>query len=132
MALQTSIAQYFNSRKRRAADEINKVSDTNKVLILDKNITDVSDVSEATSFDREKVNSSKKIILNDSPKVVKPVKIVKSAPKLQKKTPKATSTQKKPSDKNKQADIRKSLLSSFNATLAHAVPEVISHSHFSY
>lgn len=119
MALQTSIAQYFTSRKRRAVDEIKNVNNSNKVLILDKNINDVSVTKESKLIEGEGDDSKIKVIYNDSPQIGKPKKIVTTAPKLQRKTPKTVSGTKEKVENAgcKQVDIRKSLLSSFDATI---------------
>ena len=93
MALQTSIEHYFNSRKRRAVDEIKKVS-SNKVLILDKNITDVSLSKESTPLDGEGTDLKKTIIYNGSPEILKPKKVI-TVPKLIRRTPKTVSGTKK-------------------------------------
>ncbi|XP_014279229.1 DNA replication factor Cdt1 [Halyomorpha halys] len=122
MALQTSIAQYFNSRKRRAVDEIKKVSNSNKVLILDKNITDVSLTKESDSVTGEGTDLKRTVIFNESPKILKPKLVITTAPKLHRRTPKTVSGSKIRGERQgcNQGDIRKSLLASFDATLESA------------
>lgn len=122
MALQTSIAQYFNSRKRRAVDEIKKVSNSNKVLILDKNISDVSLTKESGPSVEEGTDLKRTVIYNESPKIVKPKKTLTTAPKLHRRTPKTVSGTKIRGEKqgNNQSDIRKSLLASFEATIENS------------
>ncbi|KAF6202548.1 hypothetical protein GE061_002946 [Apolygus lucorum] len=103
MALQTSIAEYFNLRKRGAADDLKKVTSSNKVLILDKNAV-------ATDTSKDVESSGRSIIYAESPQGS--TKKTNSVPKRSRKTPLVASRRLSASKDKKettQPDIRKCL-----------------------
>ncbi|XP_014243903.1 DNA replication factor Cdt1 [Cimex lectularius] len=127
MALQTSIAEYFNSKKRPAADEIVR---SPKVVVLEGVPQETGDFAEccaspksdALSAYQDSPAAEKLVVYRESPKSAGPKSV--QAPKLQRKTPRtAKRIARKDSSETTNGDIRRSLLPSFQNADNEVEPE---------
>lgn len=114
MTFQPSVAQYFNSRKRQAVDEVKNVTHQNKVLLLESRSGDLSNVK--TADDSQKLGDTaipNRIVYVDDKKIEKFSTKFKNRNSVKKKTTNFKSVVKASQEHKTngiQMDIRKTFL----------------------